>query len=48
MKTGRLKALNKQIEEMFLDPLPKHKPNDNREKGGLEYMQCGLCEDVRR
>jgi hypothetical protein len=49
MKTGRLKALNKQIEDMLAEPLTHHKRSDMREcAGGMEYMRCGLCEEVRR
>ncbi len=44
MKTGRLKALNKQIEDMFAEPLTHHRWAGIKESGGMEYIRCGLCE----
>ena len=44
MKMGRLKALNKQIEDMFAEPFIHNRRSDIREgTGGMDYMRCGLC-----
>ncbi len=47
MKTNRLKMLNKQIEDIFAEPLgPKINKVASKDSKDtkFEYISCGLCE----